>query len=292
MFLKRTLTATLPPILNFKSKKSSLLSLAHNRLSSTLGFNYIIPLARTRSCHSSSHPDELKLGCDRPRLQTRFFCMILGTFSPASDISTSFARASSHSHINSKTLSFSLITRSYAGFKICDCERCEPMFSVRYRESMWHRRLLAAAGLGDHTVLHRSSPFLSLVADTDVHQPWIFYAWRTPRHPYFPRRDGASVHSSVRVPFARRGTLPPILMCPTRSWRGTYSRIVHDRQRVLECVTCEHALTYACTYVAPLPSRPGVSLMLLRYIARLEYVFLSLMVYLRLLFIVHIFAQR
>lgn len=133
--------------------------------------------------------------------------------------------------------------------KICDCERCEPMFSVRYRESIWHRQLLAAAGLGDHTVLHRSSPFLSPVTDTDIHQPWIFYAWRTPRHPYFPRRDGASARSPVRGPFVRCGMLPPIFVCPTRSWsrRGTYSGIVHDRQRVLECVTREHARTHVAT---------------------------------------------
>lgn len=48
-----------------------------------------------------------------------------------------------------------------AGSKIR--ERCEPMFSVRYRESMWRRRLLTAAGLDDHTVLRRSSlPSLTL----------------------------------------------------------------------------------------------------------------------------------
>lgn len=81
-----------------------------------------------------------------------------------------------------------------------------------------------------------------------------------PRHPYFPQRGGASARSPVRGPFVRRGTSPSILVCPTRFWsrRGTYSRIVHDRQRVLECVTREHARTH----VASLPSRPGVSLVL------------------------------
>jgi len=123
------------------------------------------------------------------------------------------------------------------------------MFSVRYRESMWHRRLFVAASLGDHTVLHDSSPFLSPVTDTDIHQSWFFYVWRTPRHPYFSRRSEVSARSSVRSPFVRRGMLPPILVCPTRSWsrRGTCSRIVHDRQRVLECVTQEHARTHIAT---------------------------------------------
>lgn len=55
------------------------------------------------------------------------------------------------------------------------------MLSAWYRESMWHRRRFAAACLGDRT----SSPVVPLrsslpVTDTDIHQAWSFYAWRTP----------------------------------------------------------------------------------------------------------------
>ena len=54
-------------------------------------------------------------------------------------------------------------------------KRSAPTFSIRYRESMWHRRWLA--GPSDHT---RYTPFLSVTTIATTYASHGSFAWRTP----------------------------------------------------------------------------------------------------------------